>query len=183
MVGKNENTENNILVCIATPDDVTGIQEVFYRTWLTTYPNEEAGITVDDIEDRYKDRLNEKNISKRKEQIINPLDGQTLFVAKDDERVVGLCRVVKKVDRNQLLAIYVLPEYQARGIGSKLWEEYKKIFDSSKDTYVEVATYNSNAIAFYKKLGFVETGRRFTDEKTRMKSGSIIPEMEMVIKV
>ena len=133
MVEKIENIENNILVCIATPNDVVGIQEVFYRTWLATYPNEEAGITVDDIEDRYKDRLNEKNISKRKEQIINPLDGQTLFVAKDGERVVGLCRVVKKVDRNQLLAIYVLPEYQSRGIGSKLWEECKKIFDSSKD--------------------------------------------------
>jgi hypothetical protein len=51
------------------------------------------------------------------------------------------------------------------------------------ESTVEVATYNSNAIAFYKKLGFIETGRRFTNEKTRMKSGSIIPEMEMVIKV
>jgi ribosomal protein S18 acetylase RimI-like enzyme len=182
MVEEIKNIENNISICIAVPDDVIDIQEVFYRTWLATYPNEEVGITVDDIEDRYKDRLNENALSKRREQIANPSEGQTLLVAKDCKRVIGLCRVVKKSDRNQLQAIYVLPEYQGRGVGGKLWEDAKKLLDFTKDIYVEVATYNSNAISFYKKLGFVETGRRFTNEMTKMKSGSIIPEMEMVIK-
>ena len=183
MVEKKENIENSIIIDIATPDDVTDIQEVFYKTWLATYPNEKVGITVDDIEDRYKDRLNEDKIAKRKEQIANPPEGQTLLVAKDGDRVVGLCRAVKKSDRNQLQAIYILPEYQGKGLGGRLWGEAKKLFDSTKDTYVEVATYNTNAISFYKKLGFVETGRRFSDKKMRLKSGSMIPEMEMVIKV
>lgn len=177
-----ENMENNISITVATPDDVVDIQEVFYKTWLATYPNEEAGITVDDIEDRYKDRLNEDKLAKRREQIANPTEGNTLLVAKAGDRVIGLCRVVKHQEKNQLQAIYVLPEYQGKGIGYKLWEEAQKLFDPSKDTYVEVATYNKNAIAFYKKLGFVETGRKFTDEKMKLKSGSMIPEMEMVIK-
>jgi ribosomal protein S18 acetylase RimI-like enzyme len=183
MVEKNENMENNISIGIATPDDVVDIQEVFYKTWLATYPNEELGITVEDIEDRYKDRLSEDNIAKRKEQIATPPEGQTLLVARDDDRVIGICRVVRKSDRNQLQAIYVLPEYQGKGIGGELWEAAKKLFDKAKDTYVEVASYNANAIGFYKKLGFVETGRRFSDEKLKLKSGSVIPEIELVIKV
>jgi ribosomal protein S18 acetylase RimI-like enzyme len=44
---------------------------------------------------------------------------------------------------------------------------------------VEVATYNANAIRFYEGLGFVDTGKRMSDPKFTMKSGAIIPEMEM----
>ncbi|MFZ2522424.1 MAG: hypothetical protein WAX44_00605 [Minisyncoccia bacterium] len=32
------------------------------------------------------------------------------------------------------------------------------------------------------KLGFVDTGRRFNDERFRMRSGAILPEMEMIKK-
>jgi hypothetical protein len=44
---------------------------------------------------------------------------------------------------------------------------------------VEVATYNTNAIKFYERLGFVDTGKRISDPKLMMKSGAIIPVMEM----
>jgi ribosomal protein S18 acetylase RimI-like enzyme len=45
-----------------------------------------------------------------------------------------------------------------------------------------LAVYNDRAKAFYKKLGFVDTGKRFIDERFRNKSGSIAPQMEMVLK-
>jgi ribosomal protein S18 acetylase RimI-like enzyme len=183
MIEKKKNIENNISISIASIDDVAAIQEVYYKTWLATYPNDEFGITVDDIEDRYKNRLDEDIITKRKEKIANPPEGQKLFVAKNGNQVVGICRAVRKSDRNQLQTIYVLPEYQGKGIGFKLWNEARKTFDENKDTYVEVASYNDSAIAFYKKLGFVETGRKFSDEMSKFKSGSMIPEIEMVIKV
>lgn len=35
----------------ATPDDVEGIKRVQAAGWLATYPNEEAGITREDIEE------------------------------------------------------------------------------------------------------------------------------------
>jgi ribosomal protein S18 acetylase RimI-like enzyme len=75
--------------------------------------------------------------------------------------------------------IYVLPEYQGKGIGKLLWNELSKYLDINKETFVEVATYNENAIKFYEKLGFVDTNKRFTDERFRMRSGGIIPQMEM----
>lgn len=182
MENTSEKMENKIEISVATPEDVRGMQEVFYKTWLATYPNEEAGITVDDIEDRYKDAFTDEALSKRAERIANPPEGESLFFAKDGDKVIGLCRIVKSDQCNRLQAIYVLPEYQGRGIGRRLWEEAQKVFDADKDIVVDVATYNKNAIDFYKKLGFEETGKRWEDEKFKMKSGAKIPEMELLIK-
>ncbi|MEI6191289.1 MAG: GNAT family N-acetyltransferase [bacterium] len=169
-------------ISVAKPNESEDITEVIFKTWLVTYPNEEYGITVDDIEYRFKDRFTPENIQKRREKIINPSKGETLLVVKNKNKVIGMCRVVIKDDRNQLQAIYVLPEYQGKGIGTMLWTEAQKYFDDTKDIYVELAVYNKSAEEFYKKLGFVDTGRRIMDEKLRMKSGNIIPEMEMIKK-
>jgi ribosomal protein S18 acetylase RimI-like enzyme len=165
----------------ARPEDAEGVFEVHYRTWLATYPNPKVGVTVDDVEARYADRSPER-MTKRRERLMQPPEGTTTLIAREGAKVVGVCDVVAKSDRNQIAMIYVLPEQQRKGIGNMLWEEGKKYVDMTKDTYVEVADYNEQAINFYKKLGFVPTGRTFTDENYRLKSGAIIPEMEMVLK-
>ncbi len=67
-------------------------------------------------------------------------------------------------------------------MGLKLWEQAQELMDSSLLTIVQVATYNKKAIKFYEKLGFKDNGNRHENEKTRMKSGAIIPEMEMELK-
>jgi ribosomal protein S18 acetylase RimI-like enzyme len=176
------NPKEKIKITFATPQDAKGVQEVFYRTWLATYPNEEFGITVDDIEDRYKNSFTDEGLKKRVEKIVNPSKGEKLFLAKDGEKIIGLC-IIKCLDKNQLQAIYILPEHQGKGIGHLFWNKVKKSFAPNKDIVVEVATYNIKAINFYKKLGFEDTGRRFFDERHRMKSGAVIPEMEMLMKV
>lgn len=172
----------SIKIELAKPEDVRGMQEVFYRTWLATYPNKELGITVDDIEDRYKDAFTDEVLKTRAERIKDPTPGHTLFFAKDGVNVVGLCRMIETENENRLQALYVLPEYQGRGIGMMLWNAAQQVFNPNKDIYVSVATYNKNAISFYERLGFVDTGKRWTDEKYKMKNGSMIPEMDMVIK-
>jgi ribosomal protein S18 acetylase RimI-like enzyme len=75
-----------------------------------------------------------------------------------------------------------LPEFQGKGVGYSLWERVKEFFDPAKDIYLELATYNDKAKAFYERLGFVDTGRRMTYEWTKMKSGGNIPQMEMKLK-
>ncbi len=47
---------------------------------------------------------------------------------------------------------------------------------------VHVARYNKKAIDFYRSLGFEETFKRWEDERSRMKSGAILPLLEMVLK-
>ena len=170
-----------IEIVFPKPEDAEGIQNVFYKSWLDTYPNEKVGITVDDVEHWYKDDWNGK-LEKQRNRIINPPENQSFFIAKEDGKVVGVCRIMKHADKNQLQAIYVLPEYQRKGIGKMLWNRALEIMDLNKDTIVQVADYNKKAIDFYKKLGFIDTGKRFSDEHFRMKSGAIIPEMELEIK-
>ncbi len=117
---------SDIRVLIASPDDTHGIHDVFYKTWLDTYPNEEANITLEDVEYWCKDYFTEENLQKTRDSLVNPQNEKTFLVAKDGDMVVGVCRIIIRSDKNQLRAIYVLPEYQRIGIGKLLWTEAKK---------------------------------------------------------
>ncbi len=165
-----------------TDQDIKEIQEVFFQTWMVTYPNKEHGITKEDIKEKFKDRFSSETIQKRKESLMNPAKEHQFFVARDEEKIIGVCRVTLHDDKNQLQAIYVLPEYQGKGAGYLLWQKAQEYFNPKKPTVVQVATYNTQAINFYKKLGFIDNGKRFTEERHRMPiSQSLIPEMEMVL--
>ena len=166
---------------IAKPRDAEGINEVRRQAWLKAYPNPEKGITVEDIEARFSDVSGER-IARNRKFLEYPEAGMTTLVARKNSMIVGVCRVIKKLDRNQLQMIYVHPDFQGQGIGVALWDEGKKYIDTTKDTYVEVADYNTQAIKFYSKRGFVTTGRTHQDEHFRLKSGAIFTEMEMVLK-
>ena len=168
---------------MAKPEDAEELQLVFYKTWLETYPNEEYAITRHDVEQRFAERLTKGGVMNFADQIKNPKPNTLFLVAKKQGKVVGVCRIRKDREENELGAIYVLPEFQRQGVGDKLWQEAQKFFDKGRDIVVKVATYNDKAINFYKKLGFVDTGKRSSDESHRFSSGAIIPEMEMVQKV
>ena len=171
----------NITISKIKPEDALGVREVLRDTWIATYPNEELGITEADIADSYKDLFTEESIEKYQERIRNFPDSIQTFVAKDGDRIVGVCRVIIENDSNELKMLYVHPKFQGKGIGKALWKESKKLFNENNRIFVNVATYNNQAIKFYEKLGFKDTGKRFEEEKFRFKNGANIPEMEMVI--
>lgn len=173
---------SNIEIRSPRPEDARGILEVYYRSWLKAYPSEKYGISVEDIEDSYKDSFTEEKIKMTEERIKNPKENMRSFVAVDGDTIIGVSRVVIRESYNQLQTIYLLPEYQGKGIGTMLWNAAKTVMDPKKDIIVQVAVYNEQAIGFYKKLGFIDTGKRFSEERFRMKSGNVIPEMELIIK-
>lgn len=177
-----ESGPQEVEISPAKPEDARALQEVFYQTWLATYPNEEEGITEEDVEDRYKDRNSEEKTKEREKRIQDLPSTTKYFVARQGEKIIGLCLAEKQEGCNQLKAIYVLPEFQGKGLGSKLWKEAKDFLGSTEDTFVEVAKYNKNAIDFYSRLGFEPTGRELKDERFRLKSGAIITEIEMILK-
>jgi len=172
----------NITIQNAKPEDAIETSKVFKSCWLDTYPNAEYGITREDIEYYYRNSLTKEALDKKRDQIKNIPTTEKFFTAKDDGKIIGVCRLIKHLDKNELKSIYIMSSYRGKGIGTMFWKEALKFFDPPKDTVVTVAIYNKNAIDFYSKLGFVDTGRRFSDEKFRMKSGSIIPDLEMVKK-
>jgi ribosomal protein S18 acetylase RimI-like enzyme len=145
-----------ISIVPAVPEDAPGIFEVQYQTWKATYPNERAGVTLADIEERFREK--EQRIARAAEHVAHPREGQSTFVAKEGARVIGIIRVEAGEGHNELVMLYVLPEMQGRGVGGALWREAQTMFDSSKDTFVNVADYNERAIRFYEHLGFRDTG-------------------------
>jgi ribosomal protein S18 acetylase RimI-like enzyme len=169
----------DIKIVKASSEDAIGIQNVFYTTWLDTYPNDEIGITVDDLKYRNKDLLSDETIGQRSRSIEKIGDNELFLVAKIGSDVIGLCYLDKDDLRNYLKAMYILPNYQNKGVGKILWSEAKSFLDPSKDTFVDVASYNKRAIKFYEKLGFSDTGKRLSEERFRMRNGAIIPEIEM----
>ena len=171
-----------IYITKPNPEDAKGITNVLYKTWLATYPNDALGITREDIEASYKDAFSEDRIKENEEGLRNIPPNQKKMIAKEGDKVVGVATMVKNDTTNELKTIYVLPDYQGRGIGTMLWESVKDFAGPAKDVVVHVADYNERAIRFYEKLGFVDTGKRWKDERWKMKSGAYIPEMEMILR-
>ncbi len=157
----------NIQITKAIPDDAEGIKNVQYCTWIATYPNDEAGISIDDVEDRFKDRLTPEAIQKQRDKLANPGEGISVFVAKDGTKVVGVCAVEAAPSHNQLNMLYVQTEYQGKKIGWALWEEGRKLFNPENPTFVNVADYNTQAIRFYEKIGFVTQERDLKIQNTQ----------------
>jgi ribosomal protein S18 acetylase RimI-like enzyme len=165
-----------------TPDDYLGLHNVYFLTWLNTYPNKEFNITVDDIEYKYEQRLTPEKIEEYKNKILEKGENKINLLAEYQGKIIGLCNAINDICHNEIQAIYVLPKYQGRGLGSSLWKEASKIFDLQKNTFVNVVSYNKQAINFYKKLGFEITGEVFFDERFKMRNGSMFPELRMIKK-
>lgn len=170
----------NIHIRRAVPTDAEGINRVLYTTWLSTYVSDTHGISIDDIEDQFKDKFSSEGILKSQERLQSLPDTVHVFVATDEEKVVAVCRLILRDEENFLQTLYVLPDYQGQGIGTRMWNVLLGIIDPRKETKLVVATYNQKAISFYERIGFSDTGKR-TNNPHIMRSGSSIPEMEMCL--
>lgn len=183
-----ESEEENfgIEIVPSTFADTRGIYQVQYEASKQTYPNAELAVTVDDVEDWFKDELSEEHLMKEEERIKNLPEDQNKqsFVAKNEGKVIGFCNVSKNENRNQIEGIYILPEFQGAGLGKKFWNEAKNFFDTKKDTRVMVTPYNIQAIEFYRSLGFELTGKQdYEGDGEIMKSGAVLPfPVEMLIR-
>ncbi len=173
---------DEIKIIDAVPEDARGIVEVLHQTWLSTYPNEELGITKEDIDESYRDSYKAENILNQQKKIKELSKNKKKMVAKTGQKIIAAATMIRNEEFNELITLYVLPEYQGNGIGTRLWNEVSKICDPTKDIIVHVVTYNKQAIDFYKKCGFVDTGKRFTNEQIYKRRNITLPEMEMVIQ-
>ena len=169
-------------ITLASPDDVLEMEEVLYQTWLVTYPNEEHNVTEDDIHVKYRGRFDPLMIARRKMLVGSGIGGMRYLIARKESKIVGVCFVHGNEHFNHLQALYVLPGFQQQGVGGALWNEARKYLDLSRAIFLSVAVYNHRAIAIYTHLGFVRSGKEYIDERFRFKSGSIIPEIEMVLR-
>jgi len=174
-----------ILVEPAKPEDAEAVSNVQRLTWFDTYPNEKAGITKEDIRMRLEGEHGElipKKIEQWQKIIETAGNEGAAFVVRDSGKVVGFVTPAITNGRRRVGALYVLPEVQGKGIGGMLLEKAIEWHGRSEDIFLQVASYNQNAIEFYKNHGFEKTDRAVTDELAHLVGSKVIPEIEMVLK-
>jgi ribosomal protein S18 acetylase RimI-like enzyme len=167
------NLERGKLVIEAIlPKDALEVQKLILESSKEVYIK--GGKTADEIEINLKEALSDQSIKKLEESISNLSENEKEIVARVGSRIVGYFAVEKGVDKNTIQAAFVLPEYQGLGIATRMWNNVKPFLNPEVDTYLGVYLSSTNAINFYKWLGFVETGKIIT--------GRILEAMEMVLK-
>ena len=160
------------VVRYATIDDATGIARVHADSWRGAY----RGIVPDD----YLDAIDVDEWSERRRQDMEEMPEEWVsFVAEVNGRVVGWAvggpnREADTDHTGELYVIYLLPEYQRRGIGLKLivttaaW-----LLDRGlRSMIVWVLAANWPARRFYEALG----GAYLREQQINI-GGTLLPEV------
>jgi len=109
---------------------------------------------------------------------------QNIIVAIVDNLIVGFAgyledsRDIASVKpSSEIMAIYLLQDYQKKGIGFALMQEaLKKV--TKRDVVIFVLEGNINAISFYKKIGFEFTSHKIIQPVV----GGKLVELEMLLQ-
>jgi ribosomal protein S18 acetylase RimI-like enzyme len=171
----------------AIPDDAEVICDIRDRAWLKAYPNAELGITAEDIRINAQGRDGEfvpRRVAYLKEQFAKDDGiGLTTFVAKVDNKVIGYVDPrIDEQNHRRIDAIYVAPEAQGMGVGGKLMRQVLDLYGRDQDIFLEVVSYNQNAIDFYKRFGFEQTDAVVPEEEGRPDYLKTLPQVEMVLR-
>ena len=127
-----------------TEDEIRGKAWVHWKSWQESYAGIVdagylAGLTLEGFEEkafRWRDNI---------------------FVAKDGERVVGFVGYGEargEEGAGEVYALYVLEEYQHRGIGYALMRRALDELAGCRVVYLWAFAENKKALSFYERVGF-----------------------------
>ncbi|MEK7433703.1 MAG: GNAT family N-acetyltransferase [Cyanobacteriota bacterium] len=134
----------------AKEEEASEIKDLLSLVWDVTYKN----IIPEDVIEEIKS-VGHK-IENLKTQILN--ENVIFNIAEENNKIVGILTASKKDSKYHLKRLYVLPNNQNKGIGKKLLDTL--IFtDEINEIELEVEQKNENAIKFYTKEGFIQTGQ------------------------
>lgn len=145
--------------------DIPDVQYVAKKSWNNTY----YGIIPEEVQNNFlNSAYSDEMLKKRLEQIV--------FVAEDKGKIVGFINLneTNKPNIYDLTAIYLLPAYQGKGIGTKLIKHSIQEVEVFEELSLEVEKSNINAVNFYKKLGF-----KIVDEYDDEFDGHVLKTLEM----
>ncbi len=171
----------------AVPDDAQTICNIRDRAWVKSYPNKMLGITAEQITLNAKGLGGEfvpRRIAYLKKQCGKISDnGLDIYVAKIDGKVVGYVEpCIDEHGHQRINAIYVDPEAQRKGVGGELMRQALSVLGRDRDIYLDVVSYNQNAIDFYKHFGFEKTDAKVAKDKEAPDYMVSLPEIEMVLR-
>ncbi|SDZ84565.1 Ribosomal protein S18 acetylase RimI [Thalassobacillus cyri] len=141
-------------------EDSRKLQEIGYETFKETFEDQNSP-------ENMKAYLEEAfNIKQVENELSNPLS--TFFFVSFNEEIAGYVKVntgdaqSEEMDDDSLEIerIYIINKFQKHGLGKYLFNKVMDIaMDQNKSKiWLGVWEKNKNAISFYKRLGFVQTG-------------------------
>ena len=141
-------TTDILIKPMETEDEIRGKAFVHWKSWQESY----RGI----VDPGYLDRLT----LERCEDMAFRYPENTL-VAKDGGRVIGFACAGALRDaegEGEVFALYVLEEYQRRGVGYALMKRALALLSGCRTVGVRVLKDNAKAIRFYERVGFRPDG-------------------------
>ena len=159
------------------PNDAEAMNEVIKSSWYATYINTEIGVTKEDIDVMYAES-EKKQIESFRHRTEFPNDTDITLIAKEDEKVVGIIRALILDDHVRVRTLYIHPDFVGKGIGTMLWNEILKKLPPDKNV-VAFPAEHTRSIEWYKKMGFVETGEKQTDDEAMPVSGVHLGTVKM----
>lgn len=134
----------------STVDDTADIQKVLLNTWIASYAD---FIPMGDIQWYFNNYYSDINFARLH---ADPVTWN--FIADVKGHIVGYARGKVNTEQNRfyLESLYVLPEFQGKGIGSELLKivERKALELNHTAIWLGVMVQNIPSLEWYKKLGF-----------------------------
>lgn len=105
----------------------------------------------------YSEQYIESNIASHSaDELIKASDERHMYVVCDGERIVGTGGIAGywgSLTESILLTIFVLPEYQGKGVGRKIIETLEKDEYCLRAKRIEIPA-SITAVEFYRKMGY-----------------------------
>lgn len=152
-------TDSGFTIESMTEETYDQANSVRRQSWLDTYVNDEAGVTREWIESLHAAADDPARQAERRARVLQN-DGRpsAAYVARtEDGTVIGETTSYRDAEGvQQVGSLYVDKNWQGRGVGSALMQKVLDWADSKEPIVLEVASYNEQAKAFYRKCGFEE---------------------------
>lgn len=131
-----------------------------------------------------------QNLEETKEDYENwRKEGHRLFLIVFDAKYIGFAHIGSRgADIDWLEDLYIIDEYQNKGIGSKVISELESLVKTYSDClYIEVSSTNLNALRLYQRLGYntlntITIRKDFNEENFDVLKEEVISEFKFKIK-
>jgi ribosomal protein S18 acetylase RimI-like enzyme len=146
----------NILIRAAEPTDVEAVRSLLVETWHDTYDSLIGAEKVTEITNSWH------SIENLSRQLTMP--DASFLVAVEDGAIVGhILATAQKPPLLTLSRLYVRPDRQRLGIGTRLIDASIRRHPQSAKLLVEVEAGNSKGLSFYLREGFQSVNTRVVE--------------------